>query len=113
MAVKVKKTVLLAGLRPEDLGRCQGMIKASLLTADDKNGVLKIIQRCPEVAVINFDRFGGESFLRQIAQTGYKGKVISATNKRTRSWETENIPGIEFVSFRGVPDAVESALAPQ
>lgn len=101
------KTVLLAGLCPEDLGRCQGIIIASFFVANDEKNTLSGIQRNPEVAVINIDHFRGEDFLKQVEETGFAGKVILATNNR-KLFRTQGRK--KFISFRDVPEAVSRAL---
>lgn len=104
-----KKVVLLAGLSPVDLGRCQGMItSASLFATDNQQEVLGFIQRNPQVAVINIDHFGGMTFLDKIKRNGFDGKIIPVTNKRSRPGESANL---NFVTFREVPDAITRALA--
>jgi hypothetical protein len=101
-----KKVVLLAGMTPEEMGRCQGMIEnAAIHTAHDKLGVLSFIRRNPEIAVIHVDNFD-KDILQQIADTGFGGKLIPVTNS-CKVMRASNV----FISPREVPDAVSRALA--
>lgn len=106
MAKKQKKTVLLAGLSPADMGRCQGMIvDAAVHTAHDQQGALAFIQRGPEVAVIHVDSFD-KDFLQKITDSGFKGKLIPVTNSCNKMRSSN-----AFIAPRDVPDAVSQALA--
>lgn len=106
MSKKQKKVVLLAGLSPADMGRCQGMIvDAAVHTAHDQQGALAFIRRNPEIAVIHIDSFDRD-ILQKIADSGFEGKLIPATNS-CKVMRASNA----FISPRDVPDAVGRALA--
>lgn len=106
MAKKQKKTVLLAGLSPADMGRCQGMIVGAAVHAEhDQRGALAFIRREPEIAVIHTDSFD-KDILQKIADSGFKGKLIPVTNSCSKMRTSS-----AFISPRDIPDAVDRALA--
>lgn len=103
---KNKKVVLLAGLPPSEMGRCEGMIKnATIQVAHDHQGLLSSIRTNPEIAVIHVDHFG-KDILQQIADTGFTGALIRVTSS-CKIMRSSN----SFIAPREVPDAVIRALS--
>jgi hypothetical protein len=103
---KSRKVVLLAGLSPQELGRCEGIIKnATIRTAHDQQAVLSSIRANPEIAVIHVDHLS-KDILQQIADAGFMGKLIPVTNS-SKVMRASNI----HIAPREVPDAVIRALA--
>ncbi len=103
---KTKKVVLLAGLPPAEMGRCEGMIKnATIQVVHDHQGVISSIRANPEIAVIHVDHFG-KDILQQIADTGFKGELIRVTSS-CKTMRASN----SFIAPREVPDAVIRALS--
>ena len=103
---KNKKVVLLAGLSPQELGRCEGIIEnATIRTAHDQQAVLSSIRANPEIAVVHVDHLS-KDILQQIADTGFVGKLIPVTNS-CKIMRASSI----HIAPRDVPDAVIRALA--
>lgn len=103
---KNKKVVLLAGMKPDEAGRCQGIIEgADIHMVHDQKEALNFIQRNPEIVVICVDDFAHD-ILQQIANTGFKGKLISVTNK-CKTMRASNV----HIAPRDVPEAVIEALS--
>ncbi|MHB1117983.1 MAG: hypothetical protein ACYCZ7_00420 [Minisyncoccota bacterium] len=104
------KTVLLAGMSPEDLARCYDVLgkRVSIIVTGDAQGALSLLRRNPEIAVVNIDCLGGKAFLKQVKEgTAFTGKLIVATNERKRPGEAHDL---SLVAFREVPDVLERAL---
>lgn len=103
---KNKKVVLLAGLPPAEMGRCEGMIKnATIRMVHDHQEVISSIRANPEIAVIHVDNFG-KDILQQIADTGFKGALIQVTSSSKKMRASNS-----FIAPREVPDAVIRALS--
>ena len=103
---KIKKVVLLAGLSPQELGRCEGIIKnATIRTAHDQEAVLSSILENPEIAVVHVDHLS-KDILQKIAAAGFTGKLIPVTNS-SNVMRASSI----HIAPRDVPEAVIQALA--
>jgi len=103
---KNKKVVLLAGLSPQELGRCEGIIEnATIRTAHKQEEVLSSIRANPEIAVVQVDHLG-KDILQQIAAAGFTGKLIPVTSSST-IMRASSI----HIAPRDVPEAVIRELS--
>lgn len=102
-----RNVVLLAGLPPEEAGRCEGMIEnATVRTSHDQQVTLSLIRSNPEIVVIHVDHFD-KDILQKIAASGFKGKLIPVTNSCNKMRTSS-----DFIAPRDIPEAVSRALAP-